>query len=532
MLHERAASSAAPPVPTTTATLRRSVGDFLFDTLTGTSADERGRVGADALSGVTAAARRRSQFRLHTLLRLRWAAVAGQTITILLVRFLFDFRFPWLPCLLLVGAAAAVNLLLVRLGEGRARGRRVPEETVFFVLAFDTAQLGLLIFFTGGMTNPFAIFIMGPVMAASTTMSADRIWRLGALAALFVTLVAFWYVPLPWYEEPGQVLPRLYVAGHWTAVVVMIAFTVSYAYRAADEGRKLAGALAATELVLQREQHLSALDGLAAAAAHELGTPLATIATAAGEMERELDPLDPLRDEVALIRAQARRCREILGRLSAMGTEGDAHLAAVAPSALLEDVAAPHRGFGVRVETAVSGLGANEPEPLVARHPGLVYGLGNLIENAVDFARERVTVSTRWTPDTLAIVVEDDGPGFSAEVLERLGEPFVSRRGPPRHVSARRGDGATGRRKKGLGLGVFIAKTLLERTGAAVSFNNAPGEGDGGGGARVTVAWSRDAIVRPDAVMAPKAEPPSGLPRQEARGGPPRQQAPPPNGSG
>ena len=422
----------------------------------------------------------RRQFRMATIVRLRWAAVFGQVLTILVTRFVFGFAFPWIACLVLAAAAAILNLYLIRRYLDRPGApRRVQEDVAFSILAFDIVQLGLLIFFTGGMTNPFAIFIAAPVMAASTTMSSSRIWRLGLLAVVFVTMVAIWYVPLPWYADGTLALPPLYVAGHWTAIVLMLAFTVAYAYRAAEEARKLANALTATELVLQREQHLSALDGLAAAAAHELGTPLGTITVVAREMQREMSPDDPLAEDVELIRSQALRCREILGRLSAMKEEGDAHLATISLMSLVEDVAEPHRGFGVAIGTTRDGP---DTEPVIARNPAILYGLGNLVENAVDFARERVTIRARWDDDSVALEIADDGPGLPPEVLARLGEPFMSRR--------RRGErDGNARAKKGLGLGVFIATTLLERTGAGVTFAN---RGDGGeSGALVTIAWPR-----------------------------------------
>lgn len=439
-----------------------------------------GEISGDEVSAGEIASRRR--FRVATLARLRWAAVTGQTVTILVTRFVFGFEFPWLVCLALVAVAAALNLTL----HARGRANRVREEVAFAILAFDIAQLGLLIFFTGGMTNPFAIFIMAPAVAASTTMPVERVWRLGALAALFVTLVALWYVPLPWGEVTPLNLPPLYVAGHWTAIVLMIAFTLSYAYRAAEEGRKLADALAATELVLQREQHLSALDGLAAAAAHELGTPLGTITVVAREMQRGMHPDDPLAEDVELLRSQAARCREILTRLTQMGAEGDAHLATVPLTALVEDVVAPHRGFDVAIETPPHAGG---DEPVMLRNPGIVYGLGNLVENAVDFAVSRVGIRARWDEETVALEIADDGPGFPAEVLARVGEPFMSRRPRGRRE-------ADARAKKGMGLGLFIAKTLLERTGAGVTITNASrGQHAEAGGALVTVAWPRSAPV-------------------------------------
>ena len=441
---------------------------------------------------------RRRRFRVATLARMRWAAVTGQTVTILVTRFVFGFEFPWVACLALVAVAAALNLTI----HAKGRANRVREEVAFAILAFDIVQLGLLIFFTGGMTNPFAIFIMAPAVAASTVMPVERVWRLGALALLFVTIVAVWYVPLPWANGAPLTLPPLYIAGHWTAIAVMIVFTLSYAYRAAEEARKLANALAATELVLQREQHLSALDGMAAAAAHELGTPLGTITVVAREMQRAMHPDDPLAEDVDLLRSQAQRCREILARLSQLGAEGDAHLARLPLSALVEDVIAPHRGFDVAIETGAEGPG---PEPVMFRNPGVIYGLGNLVENAVDFARSHVAIRARWDDETVGLEIADDGPGFSAEVLTRIGEPFVSRR--PRETKE-----ADARAKKGMGLGVFIAKTLLERTGAGVTVANRSESSSDARGAVVTVAWPRNAGVLepreangPDATARPAA---------------------------
>jgi two-component system sensor histidine kinase RegB len=274
-------------------------------------------------------------------------------------------------------------------------------------------------------------------------------------------------------------MPFIYVAGSWVALFSSIAFTGIYAFRVAEEARLLANALSATELVLQREQHLSALDGLAAAAAHELGTPLATIALVAREMERALSPDHPQAEDVKLLRSQTERCREILKRLTSLSTEGEAHLARLPLTSLVEEVTAPHRDFGIAI--AFDPGDRQGAEPVGRRNPGVIYGLGNLVENAVDFARERVTVRWRWNDDTVGVAIVDDGPGFPPEIASRIGEPYMSTR-----QDAERGGG--------LGLGLFIAKTLLERSGATLSFRNSntPGEG-----AVVEVSWPRDAFLAP-----------------------------------
>jgi two-component system sensor histidine kinase RegB len=272
-------------------------------------------------------------------------------------------------------------------------------------------------------------------------------------------------------------MPFIYVAGMWMAVVSSIAFTGLYAWRVAEEARLLATALSATELVLQREQHLSALDGLAAAAAHELGTPLATIALVAKEMERALGQDARYSEDVTLLRSQSERCREILKRLTSLSSEGEAHMARLPITSLIEEVTAPHRDFGIAIKLEPGErIGA---EPVARRNPGVLYGLGNIVENAVDFARERVTVRWRWNEETVSIDVIDDGPGFPPEILDRIGEPYMT----TRHASEEGG---------GLGLGLFIAKTLVERSGATIRFTNSAKPGMG---ATVGIVWPRNLFV-------------------------------------
>jgi two-component system sensor histidine kinase RegB len=225
--------------------------------------------------------------------------------------------------------------------------------------------------------------------------------------------------------------------------------------------------------VLQREKHLSQLDGLAAAAAHELGTPLATISVVAKEMERELGHDERYRDDVALLRSQSERCRDILRRLTTLSSDDEAHMRRLTLSSMMEEVIAPHREFGIRLELVERSPRAGEP--ILARNAGIMYGLGNLIENAVDYARSKVTVTVEYNAEMLDIVIEDDGNGYSPDVLTRIGEPYVT---------SRQRDDTAG----GLGLGLFIAKTLLERSGAELNFDNRDPETSG---ARIRIAWPR-----------------------------------------
>jgi two-component system sensor histidine kinase RegB len=282
------------------------------------------------------------------------------------------------------------------------------------------------------------------------------------------------------------------VAGIWSAILLGVAFTAVYAWRVAAEADQLAQALAAAELVIAREQHLSQLDGLAAAAAHELGTPLATVTLVAKEIANGAAPGSQLAEDIALLRQEAARCRTILGRLTTLN-EDEGVTATLSLGQLMEEIANPQRPFGVPITVSMSGDG---PEPVMRRNPALLYGIGNLVDNAVDFAAAQVRLDGSWDMDRVVIEVSDDGPGFPGEVLLRFGEPYVTTRAQPGSARAGR-DTPEGR--GGMGLGLFIAKTLLERSGAQVQVTNAAGRSRG---ARIRLSWPRQ---RFEAGLAPPA---------------------------
>ncbi|MET0429322.1 MAG: ActS/PrrB/RegB family redox-sensitive histidine kinase, partial [Microvirga sp.] len=293
--------------------------------------------------------------------------------------------------------------------------------------------------------------------------------------------------PLPWFADGRIELPFLYVSGVWTAILLGTAFTGIYAWRVAEEARQLAQALAATELVLAREQHLSQLDGLAAAAAHELGTPLATIALVAKEMDHAMPKDGPLAEDLRLLRDQVERCRTILTKLTSMDDQSG-FLETVSLRHLVEELVAPQRALGFAIEVIAEGRG---PDPRGRRNPGLVYSLSNILDNAVDFAADTVTVAARWSPEEVSLEIRDDGPGFAPDVLLRVGEPYVTTRGAADR-SAESHEGG------GLGLGLFIAKTLIERSGAELSFGNASPPATG---AVTRIVWPRHAFERGAAIL-------------------------------
>ncbi|WGD29430.1 ActS/PrrB/RegB family redox-sensitive histidine kinase [Ancylobacter sp. WKF20] len=425
--------------------------------------------------------------RLDTLIRLRWLAISGQTLAIVVVQWLLGFTLPLGACLAVVALSAWLNLALRLRNPG---ARRLSDVEAAWLLAYDILQLAALLFLTGGLANPFALLFLAPVLISATALSPRTTILLGILAAICAGLVGLWQMPLPWATDGtpmAPVLPPLYLAAIWLALAIAIGFIGVHAWRVAEETRELSEALAATELVLAREQHISALDGLAAAAAHELGTPLATITVVAKELARAVPDDSPLADDIRLLREQSERCRTILRRLTSLEA-GDAPFDRMPLSHILEDVVAPHRNFGIAITIAVPAPAGDEP--VIARNPGLLYGLGNIVENAVDFAESAVNVIASWSETEVAVTFTDDGPGFPPELIDSIGAPYVTSRGRNRwrRDAAPEAEEET---RQGLGLGVFIAKTLLERSGAELSFVNraAPAHG-----ASVTVRWPRAKI--------------------------------------
>ena len=422
--------------------------------------------------------RRARQLRVDTLVRLRWLAVAGQSFAILIVH--FGLGYP-VPLGLAFAAIAASVWLNIGLRLRYNVNRRLEDGPATVLLAYDLLQLTALLYLTGGLQNPFALLFLAPIIISAVSLSVQRTLALVALVVVAVTVLAFFYLPLPWEQGSALEFPLLYRAGVWLALTCGAVFVAAYAFRVAEEARRLSDALSATELVLAREQHLTQLDGLAAAAAHELGTPLATITLVVRELKKASGDTGPYADDIALLEQEAQRCRAILAKLASMGAEDAADWQTMSLRHLLEDVSEPYHHFGV--DLAIDGSGEGS-EPRCYRNPGILYGLGNLIENAVDFAGSCVRVEARWTPAAIRIEIADDGPGFSPEVLANLGEPYVTTRAVERRARDQEG---------GLGLGLFIAKTLLERSGAVVSMSNAEWPA---AGARVAIAWPRSAFDR------------------------------------
>jgi len=423
--------------------------------------------------------------RLDTILRLRWLAALGQLTAIFIVAHGLEFAFPVIACVAIVGISALLNLALQIAFNPMQRLEPVYAAAL---LALNIVELAALLFLTGGLQNPFSFLFLAPVLISATVLPIRMTAGLGLLAVACASALVFFHLPLPWDSEDPLVLPPIYLFGVWLSIVLAIGVTSLYAFQATEEARKLSDALAATELVLTREQHLTQLDGLAAAAAHELGTPLSTIFLISRELEKTVDGNDHLASDLKTLREQAQRCRDILAKITQLSSSG-APFDLMPLSTLIEEAVAPHRDFGVAIKVRLAVAATREP--VGARNPAILYGVGNILENAVDFARTTVEVNAWWNADTIEIVISDDGPGIAPDMLKRIGEPYLSRR--------RSADEAN-RERTGLGLGVFIARTLLERTGAKVSFSNRTFPDHG---AVVQIAWPRARFETEESAAGP-----------------------------
>ena len=428
---------------------------------------------------------RSDRLRLQTSVLLRWMAISGQLVAIAVATRGLGIALPLGLCFMAVGAAITANLVLVSVYPAN---KRLDEVEALVALLFDLVQLSFLLFLSGGLSNPFALLILAPVTVSASTLLLRSTLLLGGLAVALVSGLALYHVPMQGPE--GLIaMPALIGFGFWLSLVIGIVFLGLYSHRVAGEKRTMSEALLATQMALAREQKLTDLGGVVAAAAHELGTPLATIKMVSTEMLEALADQPDLADDARLIREQADRCRDILRSMGKAGKD-DLHMHQAPLSAVMLEAAEPHLERGKVVHFSFAPLaGGQKEEPDILRRPELIHGLRNLVQNAVDFALTQVWVDGSWSADRLTLRIIDDGEGFSPQVLARIGDPFLrSRR-----------EEAGGRKRpgyEGMGLGLFIAKTLLERTGAELSFANAadpflaPDERPERSGAIVEAVWA------------------------------------------
>ncbi|MBI1494016.1 sensor histidine kinase RegB [Halocynthiibacter styelae] len=396
--------------------------------------------------------------RLRTLIMLRWLAIAGQVAAVIAAAWFYQIQLKIGYISIVIGVSVIVNLVSMSVYPNV---RRLTESQAARMLLFDTVQLTMLLWLTGGLNNPFAFLIVAPVTISAAALSLRSTIALAGIAASGVTLLALTHLSLVTADGTVLAIPAVLAFGFWAGIITGILFLGLYAHRVTSEQHSMSEALLATQMALSREQKLTDLGGVIAAAAHELGTPLATIKLVSSELVEELEDQPDLRDDAILIREQVGRCHDIMRSMGRAG-KSDKHLQVAALQTVIEEAAEPHVSRGKEVHFDFEGDRKTLLQPEARRMPEFIHGLRNLIQNAVDFAQGNVWVEARWNNDKVLIRVIDDGPGFPLDMAGRIGDPFVRRR------SSRK------RRPEyqGMGLGLFIAKTLLERTGAELSFNN------------------------------------------------------------
>lgn len=444
----------------------------------------------DSNSALFSGQERSNWIRLRTMIVLRWAAIIGQLTAITVAQQFYHLKIEVGLCYLAIGISVIGNLVAMFVFP---ENKRLTEPENFMMVLFDLLQLTFLLYLTGGLHNPFALLLLAPVTVSASVLGLRSSLIIGGAAIILVTLLALNFVPLR--TETGEILevPDLFVFGNWLAISIATVFMSAYSRRVSSEINSMSDAVSATQMALAREQKLTDLGGVVAAAAHELGTPLATIKLASSELMEELEDRPDLREDAALIREQTDRCRDILRDMGQAGKD-DLHLRQAPLSTVIGEAAEPHKDRGKHL------LFENRPDPgsppaqpSILRKPEIIHGLRNLIQNAVDFADSQVWIETVWTAETISIRIMDDGAGYPAHLLGRMGDPFMRRRRVERDRKERP-------EYEGMGLGLFIAKTLLERSGAELSFANGPGNAAGHlmgaqpKGAIVSVVWPRPVI--------------------------------------
>lgn len=445
--------------------------------------------------GIFQERQRGSFIRLRTMIWLRWCAIVGQLAAIALAQKLYNLQLELGLCYLAVGVSIVGNLIAIFVFP---ENKRLNEAENFLMVLFDLLQLCFLIYLTGGLHNPFTILILGPVIVSATIMTLRSTIIIGATALALVTLMVFYHLPLRTEQGFIMRIADVFVFGQWIAITIAVVFLSLYARQITEEMNSMGDAVVATQMALSRTQMLNNLGGLVAAAAHELGTPLATIKLTSAELIEELSDQPELQEDARLIREQADRCRDILQSMGRAGKQ-DLQIRSAPLVEVIREAAEPHLNRGKDVLIDAQGTDGDFDPLLALRRPEIIHGLRNLIQNAVDFARSTVWVEANWTENTVSVRILDDGPGYPTNMLGRIGDPFVRNRKSERDRKVRP-------EYEGMGLGLFIAKTLLQRSGAELSFANGTDRINGSSprrGAIVEVVWPRDAIVPPS---LPKGE--------------------------
>ena len=402
-----------------------------------------------------------------TLVFLRWIAILGQLFSVNLVFFYLDLNFPVLLCHAVIIIGFFTNLYL----QFGLKATQLKDLYSCSFLMYDIIQLSILLFLTGGIFNPFAILLIVPTIVSSTFLSMGSTIILGSSTILLLFVLTFFNLPLPGMEEYVLSFPNYYVTGILISLIIGLLFLSYFGIRFAGETKKRSDALNKLQQILAKEYELESLGGQAAAAAHSLGTPLATISVVAKEMRKEVGDNSKLTKDIDLLISQTKRCSEILKKISQKKIISDEFLSSMGFEDLLEEIIKSFKESSEKKIKLNSDKDTNKID--IKRNPELVYGLRNFIGNAVKFSNQNILISIISDNINLYILIEDDGPGFPEDIIKALGEPYIKSRSK------------LSKDNKGLGLGTFLGKTLLERQSAIISFEN----GSSLNGAIVKIKW-------------------------------------------
>ena len=429
---------------------------------------------------------------LRTLTNLRWLAIIGQTIAVFIGVKVINLELSILYCTLLIFTSFSLNFFSLLFFPNT---KRLSENSTLIVLMFDLFQLSSLLYLCGGLTNPFAVLILAPVAISANLLSLVRTAFLSATAVILVSILSYIHIPLKLTDGSFLVLPKILMFGIWVALVITIVFISAYAWRVKKDVIRINQLLLATKLALEREQKLTALGGLVAAAAHELGSPLTTIKLVSSELLEELSirsKKDSTIEDLELIKSQAERCKKIL-RNMATDVTGSSQIFSVPIIALVKEACLPFQDQGKQIIFSLNNLEhrgkkVKEDQIVIRRSPEIIHGLRNIIQNATDFSKKDVFIDISWSSADIKISIKDDGPGFSEGLIPKIGEPFLKNKISGSPIDSNRPE------YESMGLGLFIAKTLLERSGASLVFKNYCIKDDDNNlssGAEVTSVWKR-----------------------------------------
>jgi len=413
------------------------------------------------------------QLDKRTLVILRWIAIIGQYLTISIVYFVLKFELPFFYCSTIILIGILTNFYL----QFQFKKNQLNNFTSTFFLFYDLIQLSLLLYLTGGVTNPFTILLIVPAIVSSTFLTLRSTINLSFITIIILILLTINHLPLPHSGELHFHVPDIYLYAVPIAIIIGLTFLTYFGVRFGIESRKRTEALNKLELILAKEHELESIGLQAAAAAHSLGTPLSTITVIARELEKEIGNNPKYSKDIDLLLSETKRCSDILKDLSRDQLEEDSFLSDIKIEELLSAIV---RSFTEISEKKISLLvEQNKLNPQIERTLEITYGLRNFIGNAVKYSNSSVDVILESSNKITEVKVCDDGPGFSEDILNVLGEPYI--RSKNKIISS----------KSGLGLGTFIGKTLLERMKANVSFDKCPNIN----GAMVTIKWqTRDLL--------------------------------------